>query len=123
MEQTIPPLTIKQLQEWAARNDAIAGWDKEKPQGEKFMEFIGLTHAELSEALEDYRNHKGFDEVWYEEQPDGNMKPCGIPTEFADVVIRIFGFCEHNGIDLQARIEEKLAFNATRGFRHGGKKI
>ncbi len=37
-------------------------------------------HTALSEAFEEYRNGKGFNETYYEE----NNKPCGILSEFAE---------------------------------------
>lgn len=115
-----------------AHNNAIdKGW-YEEPRS--FGDMIALMHSELSEALEDHRDGRGFTEVWYEKkidgvtrvsltQPDESWKPCGIPTELADVVIRIFDTCGHLGIDLEAAIHEKMAYNATRPRRHGGKKL
>ncbi len=50
-------------------------------------------------------------------------KPEGIPSELADVVIRVAHFCGANGIDLAAAVREKVAFNKTRPFKHGGKKL
>jgi NTP pyrophosphatase (non-canonical NTP hydrolase) len=46
-------------------------------------------------------------------------KPEGFPVELADAVIRLFGLAYEAGIDLPAAIEEKLAYNATRPFKHG----
>lgn len=43
-----------------------------------------LFHEELSEAVGDYRNHRKMNEVYYEDK-----KPCGIPVELADLIIRI----------------------------------
>lgn len=48
-------------------------------------------------------------------------KPEGVPSELADVVIRVLDFCYTEGIDLQSIIEEKLAYNATRARLHGKK--
>lgn len=97
---------------------------------------IALMHSELSEALEDYRNGRGMTEVYYEckedfcpypnrpcpdECPHG--KPCGIPIELADCIIRIFDTCGKYGIDLEKAIEIKMAYNKTRHYRHGGKRV
>jgi NTP pyrophosphatase (non-canonical NTP hydrolase) len=56
--------------------------------------------------------------AWELQQPP---KPEGVPSELADVVIRALDAADAWGIDLGAVIEEKLAYNATRGHRHGGK--
>jgi NTP pyrophosphatase (non-canonical NTP hydrolase) len=75
-------------------------------------------HSELSEAYEEYRH--GQQPTWVAYGADG--KPDGIPSEFADLVIRVLDYCEAEGIDLEAAIVEKDAYNQTRPYRHGGKK-
>ena len=67
-------------------------------------------HTELSEAFEEYRHGRGLNETYYE----NGTKPCGIPSELADVVIRIF--------DLEKIILEKMEYNETRPYKHGDKK-
>lgn len=82
-------------------------WDK--PRSIEFL--ILLMKSEISEALEDYRNGKAVNSTWYEEDlGNGNVaisptgkpgeKPCGIPSELADVIIRIADFCGYKGMDL-----------------------
>ena len=110
MDNNIPSLVQR-----AYENSKKHGfWEGEK----NFGEVISLMHCELSEAYEEYRSKKGFNETYYEE----NGKPCGIPSELADVVIRIFDFCGGMNIDLEKIILEKMAYNETRPYKHGGKK-
>jgi hypothetical protein len=72
-----------------------------------FPDYIANIHAELSEAWEEWRNNRGLNEVYYTCERDyecglyephginqecmgcSKHKPCGIPFELADVVIRI----------------------------------
>lgn len=49
------------------------------------------------------------------------MKPEGVPSEIADIVIRCADVAERCGFDLEAAIIEKMAYNKTRSYRHGGK--
>jgi NTP pyrophosphatase (non-canonical NTP hydrolase) len=78
---------------------------------------IALMHAELSEALEEWRNGHHAYEVY---EKDG--KPEGVPVELADTLIRILDFCGAWGIDIDKVVEDKMAYNATRPHMHGGKK-
>ena len=50
-------------------------------------------------------------------------KPCGVPSELADVVIRIMDICQYYGINLEEEILKKHNFNKTRPFKHGGKVL
>ena len=103
---------VKEAHETAVQH----GWWDNPPE---FGTTIALCHSELSETLEEYRKGKEPTETYYRE--DG--KPEGIPSELADTVIRIMDICGYYGIDLETILSEKMEFNKTRSYRHGGKKI
>lgn len=84
-----------------------------------FGELIALCHEELSEALREYRNGHQPNETYHGE--DG--KPEGIPTELADVILRVLDMCGHYGIDIGSMLAEKNEYNKARSFKHGGKVI
>lgn len=90
-----------------------------------------LMVSENSEALEDFRNKKGVNEVYYEvklvtvgfhgtkkvgleelevlKKADGIAgapKPCGIPIELADTIIRVGQQCGTHKIDLLDAMEK-----------------
>jgi NTP pyrophosphatase (non-canonical NTP hydrolase) len=113
--------------------NALNGWfDLDRP----FADDIALLHSEISEAYEEVRNGHAPDERYYGpvEFPDGvvnsdgslalaRRKPEGVPSELADVLVRLLDTCYRYGIDIDVVLEEKLRYNRTRGFRHGGKTI
>lgn len=70
-----------------------------------------LIHSEVSEALEAYR--EGMDVTTLE-----NGKPVGLPSELADIIIRVCDFAEFLGIDLAHEIRMKSDYNETRPFKH-----
>jgi NTP pyrophosphatase (non-canonical NTP hydrolase) len=82
----------------------------------KPAEHIALIHSELSECLEEFRAGHEATEIYYRES---DQKPEGVPIELADAVIRCFDMAYVFGIDLEAAIKEKHAFNKTRPYLHG----
>lgn len=96
--------TINELVKNAHRTAVSKGWwDKPRP----VLELICLMHCELSEAAEAWR--------------DPNDKEEHIVEELADVLIRIFDLCGASDWDLEKAVLDKMAFNKTRPYRHGGK--
>ena len=112
------------------------GW-WEEGKDNSFATQIANFHGEISEAWEEWRKGRGYTEVYYKHVDDGNecddhsfhevegneteLKPEGIPIELADEIIRILDTCANYGIDIEAAIKEKMAYNRSRPYRHGNK--
>lgn len=115
-------------------------WDEPR----SFGDIVSLCHSELSEALEEYR--AGRPMVWHAclaadekihclkggcgdwtagacELDSIDEKPEGIATEMADCIIRILDWVGKEGLDMDAIIREKMEYNRTRPYRHGGKVL
>jgi len=110
------------LAEAASRQATNLGWyDNETERG--FPEEVALFHSEISEALEEYRKGKGFNEFYYSnEEGKPPNKPEGIPAEMGDVLIRMGDTAGKRAIDWAEGVIQKLRYNPKRGYRHGGKK-
>lgn len=137
---------LQTLAYWGAQQK---GWDDPLSEAKSFGDWCSLMHSEISEAYEDYREHHKLNEIYYEFQgettstttygeklteqemwdminTDGYdrslFKPCGIPIEMADEVIRILHLAAFAGFNLYNMIEMKMDYNQRRSHRHGGKK-
>jgi len=121
-------MTIKEMQKEVHELAKSKGWWDKPPE---FGTLMALVMSEPIEALEEARKgkkHAYYDcskrkddictkEIYCGECEHG--KPCGIPLELADAVIRIMDTCEYYGIDLEAAIMEKHQYNKTRPYKHG----
>lgn len=91
-------------------NKANGWWDWERNDGE----LIALMHSELSEALEGLRKNKQSDKI-------GGF--LSVEEELADAIIRIMDMAVARGYRVAQAIEEKIEYNKTRGYKHGGKEF
>lgn len=122
------------------RINVANGWfDRERPFSDDCM----LIDTETAEAYEDYRNGMDPNEVVYickncnrayssypregmcqhHECKGGHwVKPEGPPTEMIDVIVRALDSLKRMGVDPDQLMMEKLKYNRSRGYRHGGKR-
>ena len=112
--------SIKEWQKECGDIEREKGWRDGREKSPQDMAVqVALFHSECSEILEDLRE-RGLDPCIRFDESD---KPFGIPSEMADVVIRIMSCCDFYGIDLESAVAKKVSYNRTRPHRHGGKTL
>lgn len=52
-----------------------------------------------------------------------DRKPDGLKSELADIIIRVVDLAEALGMDMDQALKDKMAYNATRSYRHGNKAL
>ena len=109
-------LNINEMVTEAYQNAKAHGWHDDNKT--TVIEFLCLIHSEVSEVVEEIRHGEPLDT---NRIIDG--KPEGVPSELADIVIRVADMCGLYGIDLESAIIEKMQYNKTRPYRHGGKTL
>lgn len=108
-------ITIEKMQQEAYVNSERHGFHSD-PTLEHPAIKLALIHSEVSEALEDVREGHmtmAFDLA--------SGKPVGLPSELADIVIRVGDLAEQLGITLTAAVKAKMDYNLSRPFKHGSK--
>lgn len=96
---------------------------------------LALITTEVAEAIEEIRHNHAITETYYSDtegktyeggdvyDPAETLKPEGVPSELADIVIRCLSLAGEANINLGEAIVEKLRYNQTRAQKHGGKAI
>lgn len=109
----------EQLNALAAECFAIAdanGWH-DTPR--EFGTVLMLVVTEVAEAMEAWR--EGDDDTVTTLETIADGKPEGVPSELADILIRVLHICAIYGIDIRAAMNRKMIHNAGRSYRHGNK--
>lgn len=131
-ERTTRASVLADMQAEVRQVNEANGWYE---SDRTFGDDVALLHSEVSEALEAYRDHGYADATGTTcgrgvhaaasvgEVRDHVCKPEHVGSELADVLVRLLDTCERRGVDLAAEFDRKLAYNRTRGHRHGGKAL
>ena len=108
---------INDLVKMVHENAVAHGWWETLHLPDKLV----MLHAEVSEAVEAFREQDTHTlaDILYDERG----KPIGFATELADTVIRAMDIAGQLGIDLDLVISTKHAYNITRPYRHGNKRL
>lgn len=132
-------MTVNEFAQEVHKNAVEHGW-YDKPI--TFSEIAVMIHAEISEAVEEWRAGKPLvygtcalspedcefsgvcDNVGHptEANTAGNCKPEGIAVELCDAIMRILDFLAFVGVDVESILVAKHEYNKARAYRHGGKR-
>lgn len=126
------------LQQFAADQAAESGWDDlpklslalinerirfDNPKVADYLEAcmdsqdMQLIGDEVTEGHEERRSGHAMDHQYINEKG----KPEGVPSEMADVIIRVMHVMARKNVKLGSVIKNKLDNNAKRGYKHGGR--
>jgi len=103
-------VTITEIQNRVHRIALDHGWwDAPRSIGEVLM----LLVTELAEAMEAYREGNP--------ESDKIRGFSRMEEELADVIIRLLDLAGKEGLNIEAAVLAKMAYNEDRPYRHGGK--
>jgi NTP pyrophosphatase (non-canonical NTP hydrolase) len=110
-------MQIKRLCQTAHEESRRNGW-YDTPNGERrnLGEMLMLMVSEAAEMLEAHRKRDENGRLKMSEKIPEFTK---MEEEAADLLIRLADFSEYEGLRLEEAVSAKLAFNRTRGYRHG----
>jgi len=114
-------MNVSELQKETYQVAKSRGWYQEAASRDEIWKHLGNIHTEISEAWELARQPDFNPQAIWVHEKKGS--PEGLPIELADVILRVLATAEHYGIDMESALVEKIHFNKTRPWKHGGKVI
>lgn len=118
--------TLKLMTKQVREVNEANGWhDHSRTVGDGLM----LIVSEAAEALDAFRDGGTADQTkplfdsYSGQQSDKMPKPEGYGSEMADILIRLLDECDRQNVNLAYEFTRKLAYNRTRGYHHGGRKL
>jgi hypothetical protein len=116
-------IVLTQLAEEVERVNRANGWyDKSRSFGDD----VALLSSEASEMFDAYRNAGYFTLNFDSDNPGkqiGEYSKNTAGAEAADILIRLMDTVLRYHVDIAAETVAKLAYNATRSYRHGGRAV
>lgn len=117
--------TLSEMQQEVYDWCVTKGWEPD--ENRVWGDEVALLHSEASEALEEYRVHglrpyyepDNETRIYTNNQIYGDCKPLGVPSEFADVLIRLLHYTKVHDIDLDGPTYTAYHFNDRSTFGHG----
>ncbi len=114
-------IQLEDLQREIHRTAKEKGWWPTEESTRNVPEALALIHSEVSEALEEWRGKnqtiRSMRVIRYEGK---SSKPEGFAVELADILIRVLDLAYGLDIPLAQALKEKMTYNKTRPYRHGG---
>ena len=110
-------MNLNELRDKAHATAKSKGWHEYdgEPSTVQIVAWMALIHSEVSEATEEVRVGN------LKPRNSARSRPLGLPSELADVIIRVLDVCGALNIDIEEAVRLKMAYNETRPNRHGGK--
>lgn len=115
-------MSMKPLMRQIDAVNVANGWHEKEVT---IPEHVALLHSEVSELFEAYRKGALTAPCDKAEKMEAlGVEPLSnLEEEVADIIIRALDLCSRHGLDPDEICHAKLAYNASRGYRHGGRVV
>jgi hypothetical protein len=111
----IHQMTLPELQAYAYSQAHEKGWYQDGDTPTIVLKELMLCVTELGEAVDPARDGSYYEVKMVEGKPEG------FSIEMADALLRILGLCGMLQIPIEQAVACKVAYNATRPYKHGRK--